>query len=301
MTRFPPQGQTRRTTVLLSPAEDRILQALNRYHFLTAKQVCRLFYKAGSLTLVRSRLKAMTDGGFLKRKPQPRVSSFGRLPEVYTLARRGLTYLTGLGLDVQHRFRPQEANELGFHLLSHTLAINDFLIAAELLAATTPELTLAGQLHDLALKRTPTRVELPDGKMTTVVPDAWLDLHLMQAGQTHQFPLSVEVDRGTRERKCWQEKIRALLSFAGKPYREAFGTAFLTIAVVATPGTRRRDELLRWTEAVIGSSAPDAADLFRFTDALADELSPHELFFSPVWVRPFERVPRALLPMGGGG
>jgi hypothetical protein len=273
-----------------------MLRALQRYHFLTAKQMCRLLYKAGSLTLVRSRLKALTDAGYLRRKSQPRAIASGRLPEVYTLDRRGLNYLVSLGLEVPNRFRPQEVDQLGFHLLSHTLAINDFLIAAELLTVSSPAVALSSMLHDLVLKRTPIRVELPDGKTTSVVPDEWLDVRVTQSGAVHQFPLSLELDRGTRERKSWQQKVRALISFAGKPYRQAFGTSFLTFAVVATPGARRRDQLLSWTEAVIGDKTREEADLFRFTDTLADQVSPQDLFFSPVWLRPFERVPVPLLP-----
>jgi hypothetical protein len=147
----------------------------------------------------------------------------------------------------------------------------------------------------LVLKRTPTRVELPDGKTTSVVPDAWLDIRVMQAGELHQFPLSLELDRGTRERKSWQQKLQALISFAGQPYQQAFGTSFLTILVVATPGARRRDQLLTWTEATIGDKRRPEADLFRFTHTLADEVSPQDLFFSPIWVAPFTRSPVPLL------
>jgi hypothetical protein len=105
----------------------------------------------------------------------------------------------------------------------------------------------------------------------------------------------LELDRGTRERKSWQNKVRALISFAGEPYQQAFGTPFLTILVVATPGRLRRDELLSWTEAVIGEKTRPEADLFRFSHTLADQVSPQDLFFSPIWLAPFTRSPVPLL------
>ncbi len=268
----------------------RILEALSRYHILSAQQVCRLLYKLGSLTFVQTKLKHFTDLALCQRLFLPRTTRAGSAPSLYTLARKGLNYLKNQGVDVDHRYRPSEKREHGYLFLSHTLAINDVLIAAELVARRVPEIRVETMLHERTLKREPIYIQDGDIKVP-VIPDGWLDFRI---GGTRQMCLAIEVDCGTEEKRQWRRKVRSLLAWTNGTYQERFGTPSLTITVIATPGRKRQMDLIRWTESELAARGQEnCADIFRFTSVSADTIEPEEFFLSPCWLRPFDRLPEA--------
>ena len=85
----------------------------------------------------------------------------------------------------------------------------------------------------------------------SVIPDAWLDFRITQAGQTFQSCLALELDRGTLAKGRWQQRMQALVAWAKGPYQQAFKTTSLTMAVVATPGHKRSADLLTWTKEIL--------------------------------------------------
>jgi len=268
----------------VTPPENAVLHALNRYHFLTAQQVQRLRYSGGSLTYVQSMLKRLAEQGYCQRLWLPRATQHGSAPSVFRLATNGLNFLREQGVAVNARYRPSDHNGHSYLFLNHTLALNDFLITAELLARQRPEFSLAGFLHEQDLKRQPFYVDVA-GERQAVIPDAWLDF---RAGDLYQVCLAVELDMGTEEQKKWRRKVRALTAFANGPYQEAFGTTSLTIAVVVASGERRLSELLTWTEAELRAAGEDQnASLFLFVACSPAQLSPDDLFFRPCWYQPF--------------
>jgi hypothetical protein len=288
---FPSQARSTKF-VQLNPADENLLRAAFRYYYLSSRQACRLFYSFGSLTYVQTKLKSLTDAGFLQRIWLPRPSPHGSAPSVYTLARRGLNHLRGQGLDVSRRYRPSEQNERSYLFLAHTLAVNDVLIGAELLSRYTQSVQLARVLHERDLKRSPLRVEDNDGRYITVVPDGWLDFRV---NGSYQACLAVELDRGTEEQKAWRRKVRGLLAFANGPYQEVFQTRSLTIAVVATSGDQRLLQLIRWTENELALLKEESqGDLFVFT-GIAPQSAPTDLFTATRWFQPFGEKPVALL------
>lgn len=285
--------------LLLGRPEDLILRAVNRYPYLTAVQVTRLCgYSARSLTYVQTKLKALSVPGYLlaRRAGNERVA--GSAPLLYALHRKGRAYLAQLGIAVQAPIKPTELTTLKTMHLAHTKELNDVLIAAELLTRTVPQITLAQLIHERALKRQPFRVALPDGTTQPVIPDAWLDLQVGTHTQRRRFPLAVELDRGTTEERTWRRKVAGLLRWARGPYQERFQTRSLTVAVVATVGTRRHDELRRWTEKELtAQQAAGEGDLFRFTSCQPERINPAELFLQPVWRTPFSDRAHALVAL----
>lgn len=281
--------------VPLGVAEDAILRAVGRYHYLSARQTTRaLVYSPGSLTLIQSKLKRLVDAGFLQRIFLPRANQHaGSSPLVYSLASRGRHYLQDMGLSAPSRQRPSEEaeRERSLLFLPHTLAVNDFLIAADLLSLRYPEVSLEGMIHERGLRREPVYVS-EKGRIVPIVPDGWIDLLL--SGNL-QMCLVLELDRGTVEQRAWRRKIRSLLAYARGPYQERFGTTSLTVAVVTTAGEKRLGSLLRWTEAEIGTDCGGDADLFRLTGISAEEASPEAIFGQPVWYRPGDEAPVPLL------
>src|SRR6266545_1582739 len=149
--------------VLPAPADAQLLHAVQRYHAITARQLTTLLYAPSSHTWVQTKLKRLTDAGYLQRLFLPRPSQAGSAPSVYTLSRRGMRYLADHGVDVPRRARPYKARSYTYLHLSHLLAVNDVLIAAELLARRHPQVVLARLLHERDLQRMPVTVQNADG------------------------------------------------------------------------------------------------------------------------------------------
>lgn len=279
----------------VTPADLPLLRACQCYLSLTAGQLTRLCYAPGSRSYAQARLKRLVELGCLQRTLLPRPSRSGSAPLVYTLARKGLRALAAAGGPPARRYRPSEARAAGYLHLRHTLALNDVLIALELLCRQQPLLRLAELRHERDLKQRPVLVRLQDGASTAVIPDAWIDLRL--AGR-YQECYAIELDRGSTGRRAWQRKLAALLSYAAGPYQQAFGTPSLTVAVVATEGPAHAARLLDWTEQALHAlQQPAAGALFRFTGQPVTSCSPQVFFQDAHWQTPFVSGSTALLDL----
>lgn len=260
-----------------------ILEAVGRYHYLSADQLARLLFSPGSLTYVRDHLKELFHARYLSRLFPPTLAPRGAHKAVYTLDRRGYAYLKGQGLEPPGRFRPSENAEREWLFMRHTQSANDLLILAALLARQDPQLELYRILTEHELKRQPVYVTV-DGHRVGVVPDGWVDL---RRGDL-QTCLAFELDRGTVSRKDWQRKVLALAAYSHGPYQEAFDTESLTIAIVTTASARRLNELLTWTEAVLeDAAAEEFAPVMFFAAFDPATIEPREAFYSPIWQQPF--------------
>ncbi|MGH2530901.1 MAG: replication-relaxation family protein [Thermomicrobiales bacterium] len=273
-----------------TPADEPVLRALARYHYLTAEQIRRLLYGPGVITYARARLKALVDAKLVQRLEMPHPSRTGSAPNVFRLATRGYRFLEELG---QHPMRLPGERPYSYLYWRHTLALNDLLIAGELLTRGHPQFSLVRLLHERDLKRQPAAVRLPDGSRVGVVPDAYLQLREADAAGSWQYDLVVELDMGTTEQRAWRRKIQALLAYADGPYRKALGADSLTIAVLSPLGGERAAELAAWTEAALAAAGQAVADRgFRIAGLDPATTAPDKLYLASVWRRPFrpERV-----------
>jgi len=277
---------------LLGERDEALVRAVALFHFLTAEQLTRLFYRPTSLEYVRAKLRRLTQAGYLLRLRLPRTTA-GNPPFVYRLARGGLTFLAQSGDPTQVRFRPSEHQEHAYLFLAHTLAVNDVLIAATLASQELPQVILADVQHERDLRHTPVRVKTPQGESMGIVPDAWLDVHLWGK---ERMCLVLELDRGTIEQRAFTHKLRGLLAYAGGPYQEQFETASLTILIATTAGELRARKLVQWCERVLRQQHLEAeADLFLITALDPGAITPTRFFLSPIWQQPFEQTPRCLV------
>lgn len=280
----------------VTPAKRALLAAVGRYFYLTARQTTRLLYAAGSLTRVQTLLKELADDGYCQRLFLPRPSAHGRVPAVYTLGRLGRTHLAALGVDVPVRLRPSAEREHRYLFLDHTLAVNDCLIALDLLARRVTAITIRTMLHERTLRRMPIVVRDADGREASVIPDGWLDLRVTLPDGTYRTCIALEIDRGTTEQRAFRAKVARWVAAADGPYQEIFGTDLLTVAIVATPGEGRADELLRWIATELTSlRRPDAADLFLVTAVDVAAVDPATLYCGPVWRRCDQEAPAPLI------
>ncbi|MCL5959437.1 MAG: replication-relaxation family protein [Chloroflexi bacterium] len=269
-----------------------ILEALGRFHYLSAPQLTRLLFSPSSLSYTQEHLKRLFHASYLQRLFLPTPTPFGSSPAIYTLDKKGFAYLKAGDVAPIGRFRSTEQAKREWLFLEHTLAINDFLILAERLVKATSSIGIAEMLHERTLKRNP--VYVLDGKERIgIVPDCYLDLRKEKA----QTCLAIEIDRsGGVERKPFQRKVRGFVEFVKGEYQQTFGTQSLTVVFVIMSGERRLREVLAWTEKELEAiNEKDQADLFRFAMLDPAAADPHQVFCAPIWQRPFDSTPLALL------
>ena len=97
---------------MISNADEAILRALSRFHYLTATQVSRLIYPnlSDENRYAQRRLKHLVDGKYLLRLRALPAPRYGQAPHVFTLATRGRQYVAALGVRVPQSFRPSEGS-----------------------------------------------------------------------------------------------------------------------------------------------------------------------------------------------
>src|SRR4051812_3739036 len=93
---------------VIKEADQAILIALARFHYLTAKQGSRLLYPnlRGNGRYAQGLTQRLVDGGYVLRLRALPVPIYGQAPHVFTLARCGREYVRGLGVAVEPYFRP---------------------------------------------------------------------------------------------------------------------------------------------------------------------------------------------------
>jgi hypothetical protein len=307
---FPPAQRTKRysatmrTAAVKQPPSQKILIALAEYSYLTALQITRLLYSPGSLTYVKDKLKSLVDTGYALPLAGRRVN----LPLIYTLSGEGRSYAAFLGISTGKRFRPSEEHEKAdnFYFMRHTLAVNDILIAARLLAETVPGIILNRMIQERDLKRK-IYVEVPQvpqenrrtHRKISIEPDAGLDFTIEetwhQQKQTWQDFFHIEVYR-TLPPVAWRfkQKVHGYVALAQTgQHEELFQTPALSIAVFAAT-VQQKAVLKRWTEEAL-REMPREGQRFFFTSIETAAASPTEMYLSPVWQQAFGEAPIPLL------
>jgi hypothetical protein len=291
-------------TMSLGEVDRSFLIALNTFYYLTAAQASRLLYpKLKDKNRYSSRrLKRLVDQGFVLRLRDLPKPLYGSAPHVFTLARKGRQYLRTLGIETPSYFRPSEEEGKAFNrmFMEHTLASIDVLIASQVLCRQSPAVSCPRLAGERELKHSPLRVDvLPvpgsGGQVrrnVAVIPDGWFQLAV---GATPAQSIALELDRGTEEQKAWRRKVAALVTWANGPYREAFETDNITIAVVA-PTPTRRDQLREWTtrELAHRNLASDE-EIFLFTSCDPVQTPANGFFYGSCWYLPRSDTPLPLL------
>lgn len=273
-----------------------ILEAVGRFHYLSAPQLTRLLFSPSSLTYTQRHLKDLYQSEYLNRVFLPTATPQGSSLAIYCLDKRGISFLRGTDKDTPRRFRPSEEAQREWLFLRHTLAANEVLILAERLAKLRPDIVIAQLRTERELKQAPTTVKTKRGERS-VIPDGWVDIRRQRPnGRQLQTCLAIELDRGTVPRLAFQRKIQALVHYADGPYQADFGTESLTIAFVVVADETRLKQVLTWTEEALDQlKARNQADLFGFWVGDPSTTDPEEFFSSSSWHTPFTSSPEPLL------
>lgn len=287
---------------VITASHDTILQAVYRYQLLLTIQLVKACgYSPNSLARVQRLTKQLVDNGYLLSLPRPVVR--GKAPLVYSLARKGLTYLSSAGFDVREYFRPSKEQEKSYLFLQHTLSLSDVLIAAANLHKCVAEYSLLSFTHERVFKHTPYKVKIWRGEKeesVTVIPDAFVLFGKQKKhGKEETIPILLELDRNTTEQKHFRRNFRARIAFIKEEgYKTLLGTITVTFAyAVAEGGSKRRDTLRSWARKELAATSEQRwlSNLFLFC-SLPGDLEPKSLFLDHVWYPPFDnKSPVALL------
>src|SRR4051794_8364698 len=277
---------------VIKEADQPILIALARFHYLTAAQASRFLYPnlRDNGRYAQRLLKRLVDGGYVLRLRALPMPIYGQAPHVFTLGRSGREYVRGLGVSVEPYFRPSVEKRMAENtpFMKHRLAAVDVLIAASMLCRDMPDISCPQMFTERELKQGALRVEVPPlehgsdsgPRRVAVIPDGWFQLSI-NGGPA--ISIALELDRATEDQKVWREKVAAYTVWSEGPYQDRFETDNLTIAVVC-PDERRRAILLDWTMRELKARyAEEFAELFLFTASSPVETSPKRFFFSKVW------------------
>jgi Replication-relaxation len=279
---------------------EKILFALADFEYLTADQLTRLLYSAGSLTYVKAKLKGLIADDFILAVGGRRLN----LPRVYTLTAKGRQFTTVLGKQPQLRFRPGEIHQKAYNLffMRHTLAVIDVLISARLLTQTVPGIVLNNMFQERELRRK-IYVPIPQDKekprTICLEPDASLDFTIQQAWRDF---FHIEFYRHLPMEHRFKQKIHGYLTYAeSSQHQELFHTAALSIAILAATEQLSRT-LKGWTEDVLTKLAkPAEGQRFFFSSVVPAHVSPAALFLSPVWELGFRQTQTPLLLLAEEG
>jgi len=217
------------------------------------------------------------------------------LPQVFTPTGKARAYASNfMGNPTRQRFRPSEEQEKAENLffIKHTLAIWDVLIAAKLLAKTTPGIVLNRIYQERDLRRK-IYVEIPvqtahgkTSKQTICIePDAGCEFIVQEKWRDF---FHIEVYRYLPVETLWKQKVTGLVTYRQTGQNQAlFHTSALSIAVFAQ--TREMAQTLNaWTEEALTKLAQPAEGQ-RFFNTIDDPTSaqPAEMYLAPLWQQAF--------------
>ena len=291
----------------ITPVYDLLLRGSARtpvglYHLqlATAAQLCRLHYSAGSIKMVKARLKILTDHGYAQADAIP--TKFSRSPYYYAVGQKGMRYLEDTGCDTGETFRASRETNRHSLFIEHTLELNDILIAATQLQQADPRYGLAGFVHERVLKRHPYKASWKNGNASqsfTIIPDAFLDFRLSVAdGRQRRMPVLLEHDRGTEGQYHFKRRIRAyIVLLRSGEYQQLFGVKAITIAFTTFVGAQRLAHMREWTRQELAASnePKQLGTTFSFTLGI-QPLTARQLWLEPHWYTPYaEDAPVALL------
>jgi Replication-relaxation len=308
---------------VIKPHHDRILEAVLKYHFMTAERVTRLLHKQGTLTTVRSTLGKLAAAEYLIHFYEPRSTPSGAVPKIFVLGSRGFHRLKEQGFKLPLRYQEPDIATLqkNYLFLSHNLAVTDFLLAAKLLEKKYPTIELYDFQHERAIKQEGAMIVTvekrtaqgtqaldkegkPAFETVRLYPDGFLDFRIVQPDRAkpYRFCLFLEVDRTTESDEDIRKKIRGYLAAVkSEECLKRFGTRTPTVGfAVARGGVKRRDELRKLAEDECKKLKEKHyfTQMFAFTALPDGEIDSETLFLSPVWYSPFANRESVIINVG---
>ncbi len=282
---------------LLSQSGLAIVLAIGRYHFLSFLQLKRLLGWS-SESYLYTWLDKLVLAGYVRKDNWIADKPTGRPTLFWSISEKGRLALHLEAVNYPNRISHTHRSAL---TLKHLRDLNDLLILFDLLVKFDPSFELLNFRHDQELQRFPFRLDLPDGRKVSFVPDGFIALRQRVGERERILGICPELDRGTEEEAKWREKIRCYVAFyRSGAYQEAFGVEPILVPVVVKlerghPEIRMAN-LIRWTEKELTDQrAATWGKSFRFTILDAGSTPPSEFLGGLHWRQPFTTEPSPLL------
>ncbi len=199
---------------IISAADLKVVEYLNRYSCLTVKQLVRIFgWKDASYA--NERMLKLVTLGYVDRKPLP-AKGIGRITWVYKLGTEGERYIKEEKRLVPYRF-VMGAGKYLMPVWWHTLATQDFFVTAETWVNARKRLG-----EDIDIEKMATELDIKRDKKnfppnsSILIPDGWIDIRY--AERHRRSRLLLEVETGTQFPAVVREKIKRHIIFADKHY-----------------------------------------------------------------------------------
>jgi hypothetical protein len=179
---------------------------------------------------------------------------------------------------------------------------NPGLISARLLTQTVPGIVLNNLFQERELRRK-IYVAIPQNKEKPrnicLEPDASLDFTVQQAWRDF---FHIELYRHLPTERRFKQKVQGYLAYAqSSRHQELFHTQALSIALFAAT-EQLTQTLKRWTEEVLTTlNQPAEGQRFFFSSIIPGQVSPTELFLSPLWQLAFSHTVTPLLMLAEEG
>jgi hypothetical protein len=309
MTPAPSHQPTPKPLERLTWRQEEILRAIATLHFATRTDIAHLPACAGITDSHLRKILAALSGGdqqpnqYLCRFSRPQTTR-GALEKVYTLGARGRGYLLReLGEPVHWWYTPAKASNHSFSYVLHQLTLSRLVCATQHWARQHTEYSLTHSALSYALARTAPTVTIKIAEKPTtvqVIPDALLCFEHADGGQ---YPLLIEIDRGTEYQERFTQHVRARLHFIlSGAYKRAFGfdavcIAYVTHGVTSDYRTSRLESMRQWTKEVVEAEISEKhrhawMGRFRFTSLAYEEIYEriNELLTDPVWYPPYGKT-----------
>jgi hypothetical protein len=325
--------QPKNTPFTVTAVYHLLLEALLELKILSAEQMTRRYYLAGSITTVKNRLTRLERNGYIDHLKLPTTK--GNAGYLYFLARKGRRYFQEGEEDIKDYYRPSKEKEKSYFHLMHLLEVNDILIAARMLPKIALPYSLSELLHDYDLQHDPFYITVDrliqariDGVIKSIqreetlalIPDALVEYRrtpsTIPGKPFDRIGIWHEHNR-TGGAKRFKPKIRAILEVIGSGgYKKLLDVPSLRVAITTSGGELRKRKLRQWTEEVLEETAQkekgtalssearrivrryENVNIFYFatTPPFASGcIVPRTYYLEKVWYQPFSSKPVALL------
>lgn len=249
------------------PEDREVVRLIYQYRILSQRQIETLLNRSQST--VQRRLARLYDHQYLERI-EVSIHPKGSSPLFYILDQRGREVMRRLGVE---DFTGQPKKDVKETFIEHTLAINDFRIAASL-ACQANAWEMVRWITENEVKAQIDRVHV-EGKQKPVVPDSFFNVYVPDKGDAYFF---LELDRGSETLERFRTKIAAYVAYykTGAYTRRYNAKGFRVLTVVDNVGELRLRNLVNETQKIENIGR-------RFWFAHLEEITPETIFTHPIW------------------
>jgi hypothetical protein len=239
--------------ITLTERDALALEALAGHRCLSAEQLRRMVFRCGP-SMLRRRLRALYDNGFIDRirvaiVPTPKIPPF-----VYAISHKGAEILP----ELLARFHPALVSDLsamrtiaglqgaGLKFVAHRHIVNETHVVLEEAARKQGYSICWSHEEDLTVGGVGKgrRAEVIKHPMlkepATFLPDGYFELLLPQ-GQSYAF--FVEIDMANHPQSVWQHRAKLYAAYADPRtglFRQRFKRETFRLLIITTPDYRQR-------------------------------------------------------------